>query len=219
MGGSCSNQYSFQVAALYPGGQVASQPTVPVRPCVVPGAPQNLGSAKDSHQVALSWSAPTNAAGSQITYDVSWSGATNGNRPVSGLSTTVTGLANGGTYTFTVTAVNAAGSGQAARVSVLLIGPTPTLGVHNLQGSNPPALFIRPGPSQSSGSPVGSIPQGGTVKILCQVKGGWVQDQSNPNLHGDIWDKVSNGYVSDLYVQTTNSDAGTWSYPQVWPCT
>jgi hypothetical protein len=118
-----------------------------------------------------------------------------------------------------VTPLNPAGSGSPASRQVLLTGPTPTLGVHNLNNSN--VVFIRPGPSQRSGNPVGQVPKGGTIRILCQVTGENVQDPSNPTtLHGNVWDKVPSGYISDLYVLTANSNAGQMSPPsQVWPCT
>ena len=70
-----------------------------------------------------------------------------------------------------------------------------------------------------AGKSIGQVNQGGTTQVVCQVTGGPVQDRHNPNLHGNVWDKVPSGYISDLYVLTANSNAGQMSYPQVWPCT
>jgi hypothetical protein len=221
-GGACATQYSYQVAALYQGGQVASQPTVAVRPCVAPAAPQITQVATDSHQVALHWSAPANAAGSQVTYAVTWRGTTSGSPPTTtSLNQTVTGLTNGGTYTFVVTAANDAGSGRASMPkNVVLTGPTPTLGVHNLQGGAQLIVYIRDVPTTQGGRDVGSVRQGGTVTVQCQdLQGGFVKDPHIPNLQGSVWDRVSGGWMSDLYVLTNGSNAGQSSYPQVWPCT
>jgi hypothetical protein len=224
-GGSCATQYSFQVAALYPGGQVASAPTAPVRPCIAPGPPQGLRFTPTSSGADLSWSPPAGATASQPTYDLSWTGPSSGQMSaLSGLSASVTGLHLDGTYTFAVTATNAAGSSlNADRTPAALSGPATGYAIYN----DPLALLaVRSG--AGTGSPVlTTIPPRlyPTVTVLCQVQGGWASDGGDPTLAGNIWDRITwqgvTGYVSDLYVRTPRSvahDYTSFSYPPLWQC-
>jgi hypothetical protein len=225
-GGSCSVQYSFQVAAVYPGGQVASTPTAPVRPCVAPGPPQDLRYSATGTGADLTWTAPANAAGSQPTYDLSWTGPSSGQQQgITGLSASVTGLSRDGTYTFTVTAANAAGAGLGtARLPAALSGPATGYAIYN----DPVAsLGVRSTPMVASNNLLTTIPPGvyPTVTVFCQARGGTASDGADPALTGDIWDRVTyhgvTGYVSDLYVRTPMSTQGrytSFSYPPLWQC-
>jgi len=226
---SCDSTYSFEVAALYPGGQVASAPTAPVRPCVAPGAPQAFRAAAVEHGANLSWSPPANAGTSQVTYDLTWSGARSGSQTaITRTTDSVTGLANFQTYSFALTASNAAGSSLAqATTSASLVGPSGSYGLHNrrnTQGVQTP-LHLDDQPQQ--GAPGPDIPANANpiLTIICQVSGGRAQDPSFPNLHGNIWDKTTyqgqTVYASDLYVLTPKSAAGNYSSfsdPPLWNC-
>ena len=82
----------------------------------VPRLPTDVVAIAGNQHAAVTWSAPSSDGGSPITgYTVtaSPSGAT---ASVGGstLSATVTGLANGTSYTFTVTATNAVGTSAPA---------------------------------------------------------------------------------------------------------
>ncbi|HUY06714.1 MAG TPA: fibronectin type III domain-containing protein [Acidimicrobiales bacterium] len=107
-----------------PGGSPSSiaaftgQPTI----TTVPGAPTLKAAAPGNASVGLSWSAPSSNGGSSITgYDV-YEGTAPGAESatpvnsslVSGTSYTVSGLANGAAYYFTVEAVNAVGNSLAS---------------------------------------------------------------------------------------------------------
>lgn len=106
------------------------KPTLPVKvphrasyhgPPRPPGAPQNPVATPGNASVALGWGAAA-ANGSAISaYLITWQGrnGTAGSKPVTGgsLGTTVGGLSNGVSYTFTVTAVNGIGRGPTARTS------------------------------------------------------------------------------------------------------
>jgi hypothetical protein len=223
-GGSCAAQYSFQVEALYPGGQVASAPSLPVRPCVAPDPPQSLNVTPTSGGATVTWTPPVNAAGSQPTYDLTWKGPSSGSKlGIGGLSWSVTGLHLDGTYSFTVTATNPAGTGAGNTTAVALSGPAIGYAIYG----NPVApVEVRNG-SSTGATALTSIPPGlyPTVTVLCQVQGGWATDGGDPSLTGDIWDRVTyrgvTGYVSDLYVRTPMSVARSYtsfSNPPLWQC-
>ena len=90
----------------------------------VPGAPSGVSATGGNGSATVSWTAPSNTGGSAITsYTVTpYIGSVtqtpvtvSGNPPAT--STTVTGLTNGTSYTFTVSAANAVGTGQASAPS------------------------------------------------------------------------------------------------------
>src|SRR5262249_19348688 len=106
------------------------KPTLPVKiphraayhgPPRPPGAPQHPVATPGNASVAVGWG-PAAANGSAIRYYlVTWQGQNGaaGRRQVTGgfPGTTIRGLSNGVSYTFTVTAVNGIGPGPAARTA------------------------------------------------------------------------------------------------------
>jgi hypothetical protein len=87
-----------------------------VVPRTVPGAPTGVTAVPDAASATVAWTAPASDGGSAITGYVvrAWSGSTVVRTvTVTGAATdaTVTGLVTGRAYTFTVHAVNAAGTG------------------------------------------------------------------------------------------------------------
>ncbi|MBO0682993.1 MAG: hypothetical protein J2P45_07550, partial [Candidatus Dormibacteraeota bacterium] len=127
-GGSCAQQYSFAVAAQYTNGTANSAPSVAVRPCVAPGAPQSFTATAVQHGANLSWSPPANAGSSQVTYNLTGGASRSG---MAGTSLSVGGLTNFTKYSFALTASNGAGTSGQATTSVSLTGPRVSLGLHN----------------------------------------------------------------------------------------
>jgi len=120
--------YYYVVSALNSAGESSNSPqasATPTAPVTAPAAPTGLQATAGSAQVSLSWSASTGAT----SYHVKRS-TTNGGpyTQVAGPTTTSdtdTGLTNGTTYYYVVSAVNSAGeSANSSQVSA-----TPTAGV------------------------------------------------------------------------------------------
>ncbi len=88
-------------------------------PATTPGVPASISAVAGDAQATVSWTAPASNGGSSITgYTVT---SSPGDRTCSwstgALSCVVTGLTNGTSYTFTVRATNAAGTGSATDAS------------------------------------------------------------------------------------------------------
>ena len=117
-------------ATYAPAPQVQQSVGVASASPTVPGAPTNVGGTPGNTSVALSWTAPTSTGGSPITgYQIIPIGPGGSLTPIltgsSATAYTVTGLTNGTPYTFTVAAINSAGTGPASTASSAV---TPTAG-------------------------------------------------------------------------------------------
>ena len=129
--------YTFKVEAINPTGtgpaSAASNPVTPAG-AVVPTAPTAVQAAAASSSAKVSWTAPDSDGDSPITgYTVIPFKAGVAQAPINlgaSTTTTVTGLTNGESYTFRVTATNAVGSGPASAPSSAV---TPQLTVFDLQ--------------------------------------------------------------------------------------
>jgi fibronectin type 3 domain-containing protein len=110
--------YYFRVTAVNQAGEGQPSGGVPATPRTVPEAPAGLTATADNAKVTLSWKAPASDGGSPVERYNLYLGTTahfTGRAPlakVTGTAAVVTGLANGTTYYFRVTAVNQAGEGQ-----------------------------------------------------------------------------------------------------------
>ncbi len=137
--------YTFTVAATNAAGTgAASAPSAavtPTAPVTVPGAPTGVAGTAGDGQVALTWTAPASNGGSPVTgYVVTPSRAGVPEAPIvltgAGTATIVTGLANGSSYTFTVSATNTAGTGPASTPSATLV-PRTTPGAPAITSATP----------------------------------------------------------------------------------
>jgi len=149
--------YTFTVVATnVNGSSAASAPTNPVTAITVASAPTTVTATAANASAVLSWNAPSSNGGGAITgYVVTpYIGGVAGT-PVTfsqtNLMEVVTGLTNGVIYTFTVRAVNAAGSG-AVSGQTSGITPSTVLRQPSAQGAvSTPAP--RTAPVQSSSAP------------------------------------------------------------------
>jgi hypothetical protein len=126
--------YYFTVEAVNAVGNSAASNEASATPATVPGAPTGLSAARGNGQVSLSWTAPASNGGSAVTgYEV-YVGTTPGGESatpvnaslITGTTFTVTDLANGTTYYFTVVAVNAVGNSAASNEASATPGATPS---------------------------------------------------------------------------------------------
>ncbi len=113
--------YTFAVYAVNAAGtsspSTASNAVIPIG---VPGAPTGVVATAGNTQAVVNFSAPVSTGGSQITGYTVTSSPASGTDTDAGSTTlthTVTNLANGTPYTFTVTATNIVGTGSASGAS------------------------------------------------------------------------------------------------------
>jgi predicted phage tail protein len=110
--------YYFWVTAVNKAGEGKPSKDVPATPVGAPAAPAGLAATPGDGKVALSWTAPSSDGGSQVTgYNVYVATSADFKAATkipwgTGTAVTVTGLVNGTTYYFRVTAVNKAGEGK-----------------------------------------------------------------------------------------------------------
>ncbi|HEY0520540.1 MAG TPA: peroxidase family protein, partial [Ilumatobacteraceae bacterium] len=165
--------YSFQVSATNAVGSGAfSALSTPVTLASVPDAPTVGTATPGNAQATVNWTAPANNGGSAITgYSVKVvNAATNAQvgalRPAAATATSlvVTGLTNGTSYSFQVSATNAVGSGAFSALSTAVTpaavpnGPTAVTAV----AANASATVSWTAPTNNGGSAI----TGYTVKVV-----------------------------------------------------
>ncbi|MFE6620215.1 fibronectin type III domain-containing protein [Streptomyces sp. NPDC057740] len=222
-GGSCEKQYSFTVVAEYGGGRPdkESARSAFARPCVAPGAPQQLTAtpAQRGHGGTVTWQAPQ--GGGSVTYTVS---GPDGTTKTTEAAYTYRNLKNSRSYPVSVTASNAAGSGPATYGTLDLTPPSQQMRIVNNSANNTP-IGIRSLPTTVGSGRPGEIPGNGdgqqgiqVTTVHCKVEG---QEQSYGGEKTKIWayhtfhhpgiDKDITGYTTDHFVNSRSN-------PDVWEC-
>jgi hypothetical protein len=163
--------YLFEVAAATSAGPGPySDPSAPITPATVPGAPTGVAGTAGDGQIALLWTAPADDGGSPVTgYLVeSSTDGTAWSYPIATGSAatafTVAGLADGTAYVLRVAAVNAAGPGAFSDPSAA-VTPMPPAPSSSSVPPPPPSLSSSvPPPPPSSSSSVPAPPTSTTPK-------------------------------------------------------
>ena len=115
--------YEVQVAAKNEAGEGAYADAVQAAPRTVPGAPQSAEVEPRNEELRISWQAPADNGGANVTtYHVRWKMPDDAEHSSEALSAdntdyTIAGLQNGATYEVQIAAENAAGEGEAAAAS------------------------------------------------------------------------------------------------------
>jgi fibronectin type 3 domain-containing protein len=109
-------KYFYEVSAVNPVGEGPKSNEVFGIPATIPGAPTDLAAERGNGEVSLTWTVPSDNGGSQITNFTVYRGTTSGGETllaVFGMNWryTDTGLTNGVTYFYKVTATNGIGEG------------------------------------------------------------------------------------------------------------
>ena len=127
------------------GTGASSAPSAPVVPSTVPGAPTATSATSNANaQSVVAFTAPASNGGAAISsYTVSASDTTNPGNPIvtqSGATSpiTVTGLTNGDTYSFTVTATNVSGTGPASNAVTATPATVPSAPTNVTAAVGPP---------------------------------------------------------------------------------
>jgi fibronectin type 3 domain-containing protein len=127
--------YYYQVTAVNSVGESIRSGEVSALPSGLPGAPTLQSAVAGNGSVTLSWSA-ANGNGSAVTSYTATSSVGGFTCTTGSLGCTVSGLANGTTYTFTVTATNAIGTGPASNaMSATPSAPSSTPGAPTLSSA------------------------------------------------------------------------------------
>ncbi|MFZ0932317.1 MAG: fibronectin type III domain-containing protein [Syntrophobacteraceae bacterium] len=156
--------YTFTVTATNAiGTGPASSPSAPaVIPATVPGAPTIVAITAGNQSAKFTFKPPSSDGGSAITgYTVTWT-PTGGSETITvptSTTRTVTGLNNGTTYTFTLTASNVMGTGPPSRgikVTPATVPNAPTIGTVTAGRKQATVNFTPLPASEDGGDPVTS---------------------------------------------------------------
>jgi predicted chitinase len=116
-------------AVLFFAAALACAPGLGIAPARPPAAPTAVEAASGDRHATVSWTAPSDNGGAAITgFEVAWSSGGGGTLAVQGGAATsalVSGLTDGVSYSFTVSAVNASGAGPASALSAPVVPAAP----------------------------------------------------------------------------------------------
>jgi hypothetical protein len=111
------NTYKFQASATNAAGTTTSTLSNSIMPASIPGAPTTVTAIRGDETATVTFVAPADNGGSPITGYTLTVVETGQTFTGSGSPITVTGLTNGSSYTFKVTATNAVGTSDSSTAS------------------------------------------------------------------------------------------------------
>ncbi|MEI6694369.1 MAG: fibronectin type III domain-containing protein, partial [Actinomycetes bacterium] len=174
--------YQFYVKSANKWGYGPSTSTLSTVVLSAPDAPTNVTGTPNDGEVTLTWSAPINTGGSAIT-SYTATAVQDGTKTctTATLTCTITGLTNGTSYTFTISATNIAGTSVPSSPSSAVIpatAPNAPTGVNGVPGNGQVTLTWS-APLNTGGSPITSYtatasPGGAactTATLTCTITG------------------------------------------------
>jgi hypothetical protein len=188
---------------------VASFIKVAASPPTGPAAPTGVSAVAGNGGATVSWTAPSNGSSPITSYTVTpYVGSTaqtprtvTGSPPAT--SATIGGLTNGTTYTFTVTATNAVGTGPASSPSNA-VTPNATTPPSFVQGASAHASGV----SSLAVTPTSSVTSGDRLVVETGV---W---NSSGATAGSVTDSAGNQYVELLhYTASDGAEMSVWTAP------
>jgi uncharacterized protein (TIGR02145 family) len=208
--------YTFTVKATNAIGtsvaSSASNSVTPVAPSIVPGAPTIGTVSAGNAQATVIFTAPVSDGGSAITgYTVtSVPGGLTGTGTASPI--TVTGLTNGTSYTFTVTATNAIGTGVASSASNSVTPAIPTVSDNDGNVYNTVTIGTQVWMAENlkttkynDGTAIPNITGNGTWTAATT---GAYSDYSNTPANSTIYGRLYNWYAVDNNAATKMASNG-----------
>ena len=202
--------YTFTVTATNGVGtgpaSAPSNAVVPAAPVVVPGTARNVAAIAGNASAKITFDAPAANGGSPITrYAVLANppGGVDQQAGTAATTRTLTGLANGITYTFTVTATNAVGTGPASAPSNAVVPAAPVVvpgtarNVAAIAG-NASAKITFDAPAADGGSPITRY------AVLANPPGG-VDQQAGTAATTRTLTGLANGVTYTFAVTATNA--------------
>ncbi|MYH87292.1 MAG: hypothetical protein F4125_01435, partial [Acidimicrobiaceae bacterium] len=205
--------YTFRVAAVNDAGTGDWSDEASASPAVAPGMVGDLSSAPGNGTLTLSWTAPEDDGGSEITgYVVSWrtgGQATADTADVAGDATgyTITGLDNTKSYSVWVAAMNAAGTGEAAMVPA---GTDSTNVSPKPQAASAPQNFtVKAGNALLNLSWTAPADDGGTTLLnyTVQIRCGDVTDWTATTVSGSPFSHVATSQLQATQISGLTNGA------------
>ena len=205
--------YTFTVTATNAVGtgpaSAASTAVTPVAP-TVPGAPTGVTATAGSGSASVSWTAPSNGGSAITSYSVTpyLSGVAQAATTVTGTppatTATVTGLTNGQSYTFTVSAANVIGTGAASASSNAV---TPTVAAAS-------AAFVQqvaahsPGATSLLVTPSTAVTTGNRLVVLAGI---WASGGPTAKT---VTDSAGDTYTEVLHFKASDgTEMSVWTAP------
>jgi hypothetical protein len=227
-GGTCGSEYTFAVAALYQNGghvsEVDSGYTAPTLSCTEPDAPRGVTGRATGQGAQVSWQPPPNAAEKKVTYAIQVTGPKTFSNPnYSGTSLTIPDIWKNGSYTFSVTASNVAGT-KTSSATQTLTGPSQNYaGQH---AGNPGEHSYLHKTPHNDGDKSNWITDYNTKNLVvdCQKLGDYYEHSGNdPYYAGKMWDYIhyqgKQGYMIGYLVATPRQpDWQNYAGLPLWEC-